>query len=571
MAKLILMPKLGFNMNDGKIVAWYKKENEIINKGEPFFSIQTDKTVIDIDATESGMVLKILATEGDIVDVTLPIAIVGEESEDISKILKEASVLTGKQEVVQTEQIAKPEEPNKNKSTSSFDVAVIGGGIGGYVSAIKAAQYGKSVCLIEKKERLGGVCLNVGCIPTKALLKSVEVFNVVKNAEIFGVKGIQQEAVIPDMSLFQKRKQQIVERLTNGVKYLLDSNGVVVIRGDARAIDSHRIKVGEDVVEAENIIVATGSSPATFSFISENNPYVKNSKDILSINFIPDRMVIIGGGIIGFEFAYLFANLGTQVTIVEYMDRILPMVDKDISNMARENLADLGVKFFTSSKVIAIEKNEVTFEENGGTQKLQSELILVSVGRKPNISDFTLEGLEIEKGGIKVDSYLRTSIPNIFAVGDVNGKSMLAHTALMEGLVAVENICGNKIEMEYHAVPGCIYGYPELAWVGLSEEEARKLNKNIEVGVFPLSGNGKAQIEGVKGGVIKVVIDSRLKEILGVHIYAPHATDMINEISLAINMEASVEEVIRTVHPHPTISEIIPEAFHASLGRAIHY
>lgn len=468
----------------------------------------------------------------------------------------------------------------------NHDIAIIGGGPGGYVAAIKAAQSGKKVCLIEKGE-LGGVCLNQGCIPTKTLLKSVEVLNSLRKCQEYGVEGVDSSKAIVNMEKLQRRKYSIVKKLTGGVDFLLKANGVKVFKGSARFIDKNTLQIGEEIIKADNIIIATGSKPTKLPIpISggENCPChvpcttrdtcapIITSEEALEISEIPPAIVIIGGGVIGIEFAYFFAHLGSKVTVLEMMDHILPMVDEEITAEVDKMLQSLGIKILTGTKVSKIVGNKVYYQYMGDEKGVEASKILMAVGRVPNTEELNIEtlGIKMNRQAIAVDEFLRTNIPGIYAIGDVNGVSMLAHTASMEGIIAVENILGKKYKMDYAKIPSCIYLQPEIAAVGLTEKQAREKYGEITVGKFPLSANGKATVEGETKGMVKVIIEPVYNEILGVHMYGIHATDMISEIVLAMNLESTAEEIIFSVHPHPTLSEIIPEAFHAALGKAIH-
>lgn len=467
-----------------------------------------------------------------------------------------------------------------------FDIAVIGGGPGGYVAAIKAGQSGKKVCLIEK-DNLGGVCLNQGCIPTKTMIKSVEVLNTVKKCSDFGVIGADTSEAVVDMLKLQQRKSRVVKQLTGGVGSLLQGNGVKVFKGTASFLDKNTLKIDDQQIESDNVIIATGSNPAKLPVSISGGEYcpchvpcttrdvcttIITSEEALELTEIPKSMVIVGGGVIGIEFAYIYANLGTKVTVIEMLDRILPMVDEEITSQVTKMLQKKGIDIFTEAKVTNVAGTEVYFEHDGSKKKVDGSKVLVSIGRVPNTEGLNLEvlGLKMNRKAIKVDKSMRTNIPGIYAIGDVNGESMLAHTASMEGLVAVENILGQNLSIDYSKIPSCIYIHPEIAAVGLTEKQAREKYGEIKVGKFPLAANGKALVEGSTEGIIKVIVESKYEEIVGVHIYGVHATDMISESVLAMSLEATAEEIPWAVHPHPTVAEIIPEAFHAALGKAIH-
>lgn len=454
----------------------------------------------------------------------------------------------------------------------SYDVVVLGGGPGGYVAAIKAAQMGKSACIIEK-DAFGGTCLNVGCIPTKVLLKSVEVLNEVKHASDFGVKNIDAGSAELDMTQVQKRKNSVVHQLVSGVGGLMKKNKITVVKGEGSFVDKNTIQVGDQQIQGENIIIATGSSVKFLPIEIDPAMTVYTSTEILNLEKIPTEMAIIGGGVIGVELAYYLSNLGVKVKIIEFLDRILPMVDQEITDMVTKQFLQMGIEIHTSAKVTRVEKDAIQFEQAGKMLSLNCDAVLMAVGRQPNIAGLNLEaaGVKMERGAIVSDDQLATNVKGIYAVGDVNGKIMLAHTASMEAVIAVEHICGISSKMEYDKIPSAIYIKPEIASIGLTEEQARAKYGAIKVGKFPMIANGKAKIEGEERGVAKVITEAHYGEIVGAHLFCVHATDMIAEFSLALKMECTAEEIAGAVHPHPTISEVVHEACHAAVHKAIHF
>lgn len=456
-----------------------------------------------------------------------------------------------------------------------YEVVVIGAGPGGYVAAIKAAQEGKKTCIVEGSH-FGGTCLNIGCIPTKALIKGANVLAEVRSAAKFGVEGVEPEKISINMKKLQARKDGVVKQLVQGVTGLLRANKVTVVNGTAGFVDEHTIQVGGKSITADIFIIATGSKVAIPGFIAqEGTNHIVTSDELLAIEELPKSIAVIGGGVIGVEFAYLLNKLGVQVTIVELMDRILPMVDREISEQAKKSLEKSGVTFYLGARVQKVRDDHVFFEHDGKVKDVAADMVLMAVGRSPNTEGLGAKeiGLEFEKNAIKTDGSLRTNIPHIYAIGDVNGKVMLAHTASGEAEVAVDCICGRPREMNYQRIPSCIYLEPEIACVGLTEEQAReKYGDGIRVGKFPLRANGKTLVEGGSDGMFKLIVDARYGEILGAHLYGPHVTEMISEIAVAMQAEATAEELVHTIHPHPTVSEAMGEvAMSAWIGKAVHW
>jgi dihydrolipoamide dehydrogenase len=614
--EIVVMPKLGFNMDQGKLVQWYKKEGDRVSKGEAVFSIETDKTSIDVEATQDGVMRKLLAAEGESIPVTLPIAIIAGENDDISDAVAEALALLGglgapqsapdamtggagtastfasKTGLGETASAMAPNgsdnamAPNASdnamapndaddapapKTKRDYDLIVIGGGPGGYVAAIRAAKLGLKTAIAEK-EQFGGVCLNRGCIPTKTFLRSLEILNELRDAADFGVSGIDAGNAGLDMKKVQARKKKITSELVVGVNALLKKNKVDILTGEAHIQDRYTVTIGAKIHTTEHIIIATGSEVKSLPDGIIERKEILTSDTVLNLERIPDEITVIGGGVIGVEFAYFFAGAGAKVTIVEFLDRILPTIDEEIADMAADNLRKAGIAIYTGAKVTKITEEAVEFEKDGKMEKVSAVNVLMAVGRAPRLgADIEKLGIRTEKGAIVTDERMRTSAPNIYAVGDVNGKHMLAHAASAEGIVAVENIAGKDAVIEYGAVPGAIYINPEIASVGMSEAEARARRSDIRVGRFPIAANGKSKVEGDARGLVKVIIDGEYGEILGVHLYCQRATDMIAEAVAAINAEATADEMVRAIHPHPTVSEAIQEAFHAALGGAIHF
>ena len=457
------------------------------------------------------------------------------------------------------------------------DVVIIGGGPGGYVAAIKAAHLGLKAVLVEK-DKLGGVCLNKGCIPTKALVSTAEILNHIQRAEEF---GIQVKDYSFDFPAIMKRKDLITRRLSSGVEQLMKANQVRVIRGEGQIVEPGTIEVldadgQKEVIKTKNIIIATGSKVMKLPIPGIDSEGVITSDEALSLSELPSKMIIIGGGVVGIEFAGIFKALGVEVTVVEMLPRILLPIDEEISRRLTQILKRKGIEILTDCKVKEIKKNhqnlEVLVSTADGEKKLETEKVLLAAGRVPELGNINIQrlGIELDKGAIKVDEKMRTNIPGIYAVGDVVGKIMLAHVASREGIVAVENISGKEVLMDYKVVPNCVFSMPEVASVGLTEEEARKENNNIKVSKFPFMANGKALGMGETEGMVKIIAEADTSELLGVHILGAHASDLIAEGALALSMEATAEEIINTIHAHPTLAEAIAEAAEGIIGKPIH-
>jgi dihydrolipoamide dehydrogenase len=460
---------------------------------------------------------------------------------------------------------------------NEIDVVIIGGGPGGYVAAIKAAHLGLKAVLVEK-DKLGGVCLNRGCIPTKALVSTAELLSHLQRAEEF---GIQVKDYSIDFPAIMKRKDLITRRLSSGVEQLMKANQVRVARGEGQIIEPGKVEVTDtagqkEIIKTKNIIIATGSKVMKLPIPGIDSEGVITSDEALSLSELPSKMIIIGGGVVGIEFAGIFKALGVEVTVVEMLLRILLPVDEEITRRLTQILKRKGIEILTDCKVKEIKKNhqnlEVLVSTTDGEKKLETEKVLLAAGRVPELGNIDVQrlGIELDKGAIKVDEKMRTNIPGIYAVGDVLGKIMLAHIASREGVVAVENISDKEVLMDYKVVPNCVFSMPEVASVGLTEEEARKENDNIKVSKFPFMANGKALGMGETEGMVKIIADADTFELLGLHILGAHASDLIAEGTLALSMEATAEEIVNTIHAHPTLAEAIAEAAEGIIGKPIH-
>ena len=460
-----------------------------------------------------------------------------------------------------------------------YDLLIIGGGPGGYVAAIKGAQLGMSVGLIER-DKVGGACLHKGCIPTKALIQSTHVYELFKRSKEF---GIVTKGVSADFSEFHNRKQAIVNRLFGGVEHLLKKNKVDVLKGTGQIVSPGKVLVTDgnktkEEVSAKNIIIATGSSPVVFKGLPHDKENVLTSDDILEIKEIPSSLLIIGGGSVGIEFAYIYNALGCEVTVIEVMDEILPTSDKDVGSALRRCLSKKGIKFHTQTELGHIEIKEdsvvTTVKKNDGeTETLQGEKVLLAMGRKPETEDLGLEALNLEYNGrfINVDEDMQTSQSGIYAIGDITGPPLLAHLASAQGLLVAHNIAGADYPpINENTIPKVTYTNPQVASVGMTQEEAELADYDLKAARFPFISNGKAQTIGEEEGFIKVITDKSSGEILGVHLIGHEVGELIGGMSLAMNLEATNLEVSANMFPHPTISEVFSEVFHMIEGKAIH-
>jgi len=459
-----------------------------------------------------------------------------------------------------------------------YDVAVIGAGIGGYVSAIRSAQLGKTVVLIEK-DAVGGTCTNQGCIPTKTLLATAALLNKIAKAEELGVNisGLKI-----DFEKVMARKDAVVNRLVQGVEFLIKKNKVTLFKGKASLASRNQILVkkstgGEETIAAENIIIATGSEEPKPSYAIVDEDKILTSKGALNLKKCPQSLAVIGGNIIGVEFAAIFKALGADVKIFESASSLLPMIDADIGRNYERILRKKGIEIYTNASVksVKIETNgKVSLEAltKGSEIHVETEKVLVADARLPVSSGLGLEkiGVELKNGFVVVDNRQRTNVPNIYAVGDVTGGKMLAHVAFAEAIVAAENVAGHGSIMNHKTVPVCVYCEPEIASVGLSEDEAKQQGYDVAVGKFPMQANGRAVTLGETDGFAKVVCDREIGEILGVHLISLRATEIISEAALAMKLECTFDEIGELIHPHPTISEALMEAVKDVANKTIH-
>ena len=458
---------------------------------------------------------------------------------------------------------------------SSYDLVVIGSGPGGYVAAIRAGQLGLKAAIIEK-EALGGTCLNWGCIPTKALLKNAEIVSYVRRSEEFGLKF---DGFHADYEVAMARSRRVVDRNTRGVRFLLRKNGVDHVGGTGRLVGPNRVEIVPqgDVVEAKNIIIATGSRPRAIPTLQVDGNRIISSRESIVLTDLPSSMVIVGGGAIGVEFAYIYAMYGVEVTIVELLPRLVPNEDEDISTQLERSFKNLGMNILTGAGVSGVQTRPdgvtVSVEKDGATQTIDVGMVLVAVGVQPNVEELGLDaaGIAVDRSGIVVDEFLATNVPGVYAIGDVTGKMPLAHVASAQAVTAVEHIMGMDPQpMDYVNMPRTTYCNPQIASFGLTEAQAREQGYDVSVGVFNALANGKALAMGETEGMVKLVVDSRYGELLGGHMIGPEVTELLGELSMTRMLEGTTLELGWTVHPHPSLSEMLKEAALSAQGRAVH-
>ena len=441
-----------------------------------------------------------------------------------------------------------------------YDVAVLGAGPGGYAAALKAADLGAKVCIIEK-DFPGGTCLNWGCIPTKAILSSVKLLSAIKNAGEF---GIDVKDFHIDIAKVLKRKNDIVLKLREGLELLFKSKRIDLISGQAQFHDANTVEVNGNSISSKYIIIATGSSPIELGNLKFGHERIVSSKDILALDKIPESIAIIGGGVIGCEFAFIYNQLGSKVTIIEALEQILPNEDREVARRLESNFKKSGIDIIKGSRVVNIEGNGNTKINLENNSCVETEIALLCIGRKPYTDGLNLDavGIKTEKNNIIVDNTLKTNINNIYAIGDVIGGYHLAHVASYEGALASENIFGNPSAVDYSSVPSCIFTHPEIASIGISEEKAKKSGIEFTVTKFPFTALGKAHVIGETEGFIKLISGTKTDKILGVHIFGALASELIADFSIAMKNNIGAKELGKAIYAHPTLSEAILELAH---------
>lgn len=578
MAVEIIMPKLGVDMQEGEIIEWKKQEGDTVNEGDILLEIMSDKTNMELEAEDSGVLLKIVRGNGETVPVTEVIGYIGAEGEVVgdstaSTDIKEATanLEAAGMQVPKASETSPQVAQKEALADDEYDIIVVGGGPAGYYAAIRGAQLGGKIAIIEKSE-FGGTCLNKGCIPTKTYLKNAEILDDLKIAAGRGINLASTNYTI-DMDKTVDFKNSVVKQLTGGVRGLLKANKVTAIDGFATVNPDKTVTVGSQTLKGRNIILATGSKVSRINIPGIDSPLVLTSDDILDLRELPKTLAVMGGGVVGVELGLVYASYGTEVTVIEMADRIIPAMDKEVSLELQKLLATKhGMKFLTGVGVSEITEvnNQLSLKLSDGNEVV-AEKALLSIGRVPQLQGLENLNLELDRGRIKVNDYQETSIPGIYAPGDVNGTKMLAHAAYRMGEVAAENaLHGNVRKANLKYTPAAVYTHPEVAMCGFTEDQAREQFGDILVGRNSFVGNGRAIASNQAYGFVKVIADKKYHEILGVHVIGPSAAEIINEASTIMENELTIDDVAMSIHGHPTFSEVLYEAVLDTIGEAIH-
>lgn len=551
---------------------------DLVEKDQVLCHVETAKGNRQIKAIEKGIINKILVEEGDEVSSNEILILLSDENETVESFNKKDNIenTDNKNNTEKSKEIEKEIDKEIEKETYiDRDLVIIGAGPGGYYGAIYASKRGLKVTLIEK-ENFGGTCLNVGCIPTKSLVQSMSIYESLKDMDLFGVNVDSNISL--NLSKVNNRKNDVVNTLVSGVKYLLEKNNVEVIKGEAYFIDNHIIKVGNLSIRAKDIIIATGSIKSILPIKGNDLKGVIDSTDALNVDTIPSSMTVIGGGVIGMEFSFIYNAFGSKINIIEFKDNLLPMMDRDAGVYMENICKEKGINVYTSSKVLSIEetiekKYIVTFEKEGKIYKTISDKVLMATGRKANIENLRLFNTSIKvnekNGNILVDKYKKTTLDHVYAIGDVSSNLKLAHLAYHEAMVSIDYILGEKRELKEENIPSVVYTDPEIAQVGYSEEELIRKGIKFKSSKYDFHGNGKALIMNKNKGFIKILYSNDYK-ILGGLIVGPDASALISSIAIIITNNISIYDIVNTVFPHPTTAEVIHEVFMNAIGRGVH-
>ncbi|MFT8518535.1 dihydrolipoyl dehydrogenase [Acetobacter syzygii] len=567
----IKVPTLGESVTTATVGKWLKQPGEAVKEDEPVVELETDKVSVEVPAPATGRLENHAVKEGDEVEVGAVLALL-----EAGAAGKAATAPAAEQAPAQVEPAAKAASQPAPPAETDYDVVVIGAGPGGYVCAIRAAQLGFKVACVEKRATLGGTCLNVGCIPSKALLQSSENYHAAGHD--FAAHGVLIESVKLDLAKMQARKADIVGANVKGVEFLFKKNGITWLKGHGKVEGTGRLSVDGKPVTAKHIIIASGSDSANLPGIEVDEKVIVTSTGALELSEVPKRLVVIGGGVIGLELGSVWHRLGAEVTVVEFLDRLVPGTDNEVATQFQKLLTKQGFKMKLGHKVTKAEKTKkgvvLSIEPSaGGTvETLEADVVLVAVGRTAASKNMGLEeaGIALDKRGrVEVDAHYATNVPGIYAIGDVIAGPMLAHKAEEEGVALAELLAGQAGHVNYDAIPGVIYTWPEVASVGFTEEQLKEKGVSYKTGKFPFLANGRARALGMTDGFVKVLADKQTDRVLGVHIIGPAAGELIAEATMAIEFGASAEDIGRVCHAHPTLSEAVKEAALGADNRAI--
>ncbi len=586
MAFDIVVPTLGESVTSATVARWMKRPGDTVAADEPLVELETDKVTVEVNAPAAGTLGAIHAENGAEVAVGTVLGSVDAAGASAGQPPapppsahpqpEAAPVPVQAESAPPLEQHAAPQTPAAAVA-GSYDVIVIGGGPGGYVAAIRAAQLGLKTACVEMRATLGGTCLNIGCIPSKALLQSSENFHEVLGS--FKDHGINVTGVTLDLARMQKRKDEVVAANVNGVAFLFKKNKVDWLKGAGRLSAPGQVTVDDQVYAAKHIVIATGSESIKLPGVTVDEARIVSSTGALELDAVPKRMVVIGGGYIGLELGSVWHRLGAEVIVIEYLDKLVPGMDGEIGRTFERVLGKQGIKFKLSTKVTSAQAGESGVEltvepaKGGAPETLHADVVLVSVGRRPYTAELGLSEAGValdERGFVRIDEHYRTSVEGIYAIGDVISGPMLAHKAEEEGVAVAELIAGQAGHVNYGVIPGVVYTWPEVASIGATEEMLKRDGIAYNVGKFPFTANGRARAMGSTDGFVKILADRTTDRVLGAHIIGPDAGTLIAEIATAMEFGASAEDVARTCHAHPSLSEAVKEAALAVDGRALH-
>jgi dihydrolipoamide dehydrogenase len=571
----IRVPTLGESVTSATVARWMKKAGEAVAADEPLVELETDKVTLEVNSPSAGTLGAILAAEGTEVEVGAVLGSVNEGAAALAPVKSAPAAAAPAPKPAPAANAALA--PAATAAGGDFDVIIIGSGPGGYVCAIRAAQLGLKTACVEKRETLGGTCLNIGCIPSKALLQSSENFHAAQ--ESFKDHGILIDSVKLDLARMLARKDEVVSANVKGVEFLFKKNKVTWLKGSGRIAAPGQVDVDGTTYNAKHIIIATGSESIPLPGVTVDEKQIVTSTGALELDKVPGHLVVIGGGYIGLELGSVWQRLGAKVTVVEFLDRLVPGMDRETGKALERVLAKQGLKIKLSTRVTGATTNDkdvtLTVEKAaGGTpETLEADVVLVAIGRRPCTQNLGLAevGVQLDaRGFVQTNEHFATNVPGIYAIGDVTKGPLLAHKAEEEGVAIAEILAGQSGHVNYGVIPGVVYTWPEVASVGATEEQLKEAGTAYTVGKFPFTANGRARAMGDTDGFVKILTDKRTDTILGAHIIGPDAGTLIAELALAMEFGASAEDVARTCHAHPTLEEAVKEAALAANGRAIH-